>query len=137
MSRNNLQLYYHLVFVTKYRERLIHEEIENMLYAFLWNKVEALNEQPLMINGMPDHVHLLLKMTATQNISKLVKDLKGSTSRFMNNAMENQGQSFEWSRGYGAFTVSKKDVDMIANYIKNQKSHHQKGTIDVALEDVS
>jgi REP element-mobilizing transposase RayT len=103
----------------------------------LWNKVEELKEQPLMINGMPDHVHLLLKMAATQNISKLVKDLKGSSSRFMNNAIENQGQSFEWSRGYGAFTVSKKDVDLIANYIKNQKTHHQKGNIDVAFEDVS
>jgi REP element-mobilizing transposase RayT len=71
MSRNNLQLYFHLVFVTKYRERLIHEEIENMLYAFFWNKMEALNEQPLMINGMPNNIHVLLKMAATQNISNL------------------------------------------------------------------
>jgi REP element-mobilizing transposase RayT len=125
------------VFVTKHREPLICEDLERKLHAFLWNKVEELKEQPLMINGMPDQIHVLLKMSPTQNISKLVKDLKGSSSRFMKNAKESQGQCFEWSRGYGAFTVSKKDVDMIAGYIKNHKSHHQKGTIDVAFEDVS
>jgi hypothetical protein len=55
----------------------------------------------------------------------------------MNNAMENQGQSFEWSREYGAFPVSKKDVDVIADDIKKQKTHHQKGNIDVAFKEVS
>lgn len=107
--------------------------MENGLYNFLWNKVEALNQIPLAINGMPDHVHVLLKMNAKDNIAKLVKDLKGSSSIFMKD-MSNQ---FKWSRGYGAFTVSKKDVDMIANYIKNQKSHHQKGSIDIDLEEMS
>ncbi len=113
---------------------MIHLSFESKLHVFLWNKVKELKEEPLMINGMPDHLHILLKMSSTQNVAKLVKDLKGSSSRFMNDLLK---QDFEWSRGYGAFTVSKKDMDMIANYIKNQKEHHNKGTVDEELDDFS
>ncbi|MFB0902810.1 MAG: hypothetical protein QMB11_00350 [Nonlabens sp.] len=46
-----------------------------------------------------------------------------------------QSDFFEWSRGYGAFTVIKKDVSLIAKYIRNQKTHHDKGTVNPELEN--
>jgi len=135
MSRNNLQLYVHLVFVTKYRDFLIVDRCESQFHAFLWKKSEELKVIPLMINGMQDHVHILLKIPATLTVSFIVKQLKGTSSRFMNELSGNQG-IFEWSRGYGAFTLSKKDVDMIANYIKNQKQHHKIGSLNFEFEDL-
>ena len=133
MSRNNLQLYVHLVFVTKYRDHLINDRVENQLHQFLWNKSVELNITPLMINGMQDHIHLLLKIPATITIASVVKNLKAPSSRYINEITKTD--YFEWSRGYGAFTVSKKDVNLIAQYIKNQKDHHQKGTVNVDLEN--
>jgi putative transposase len=46
-----------------------------------------------------------------------------------------QSDFFEWSRGYGTFTVSKKDASFIAEYIRNQKTHHDKGTVNPELEN--
>ncbi len=133
MSRNNLQLYLHLVFVTKHRDYMIMDRIESQLHSFLWKKAEELDTIPLMINGMPDHLHILLKIPAKVTVSYIAQLLKGSSSRFMNDLSGNQ-QLFEWSRGYGAFTISKKDVDMIANYIKNQKQHHKTGELKQEFE---
>ncbi|WP_374002032.1 transposase [Nonlabens sp.] len=71
MSRNNLQLYIHLVFVTKYRDYLITDRFEKQLHQFLWNKSLELELTPLMINGMQDHIHLLLKITSTITMAYL------------------------------------------------------------------
>ncbi|OUS10439.1 hypothetical protein A9Q93_12860 [Nonlabens dokdonensis] len=135
MSRNNLQLYIHLVFITKHRDFMIMENVELKLHKFLREKMEELEIIPLMINGMPDHLHILLKMPAKITVSYIAQQLKGTSSRFMNELSGNQG-IFEWSRGYGAFTVSKKDVTMISNYIKNQKEHHKSGTLNQDFEQV-
>jgi putative transposase len=133
MSRNNLQLYIHLVFVTKYRDYLITDRFEKQLHQFLWNKSLELELTPLMINEMQDHIHLLLKITSTITMASVVKNLKAPSSRFLNELT--QSDFFEWSRGYGAFTVSKKDVSFIAEYIRNQKTHHDKGTVNPELEN--
>jgi REP element-mobilizing transposase RayT len=133
MSRNNLQLYIHLVFATKYRDHLITDKVEIQLHQFLWNKFLELKLIPLVINGMQDHVHLLLKIPAIISISSVSKNLKAPSSRFLIEIT--QCDFFECSRGYTAFTVSKKDVNYISTYIKNQKEYHQKGTVDMELQD--
>jgi putative transposase len=133
MSRNNLQLYVHLVFVTKNRDFMILPKLEKPLHTFLWSKAEELEVIPLQINGMQDHLHVLLKITGTVTVSYISQQLKGTSSRFMNETTRNN-EFFEWSRGYGAFTVSKKDVDLISNYIKNQKEHHQRGDLKIEFE---
>ncbi len=88
-----------------------------------------------MINGMPDHVHILTKLSGTITISYIAQQLKGASSRFMNELTGNN-DLFDWSRGYGAFTVSKKDVDVVANYIKRQKEHHKNDSLNKDWEDL-
>lgn len=136
MSRNNLQIYIHFVFTTKYREPSINRTLEKQLHLYLWLKATELEVIPLMINGMDDHVHILLKFSSLLTVAQVVKLLKGTSSRLMNELTNNQNQ-FQWSRGYGAFSVSPRDVSMIADYIKNQKEHQIKGTTRPELEDVS
>ncbi|AGC77180.1 putative transposase [Nonlabens dokdonensis] len=132
MSRNNLQLYIHLFFVTKYRDYLITDRVESKLHQFLWNKSLELGLTPLMINGIQDHVHLLIKIPSTITVAAVVKKLKAPNSRFLNELT--QSNYFEWSRGYEAFTVSKIDISFIAEYIRNQKMHHSNGTVNSELE---
>ena len=133
MSRNFHQLHLHLVFVTKHRDHLINNQLEKPLYKHLWTKAQELELIPIAINGTKDHLHLLIGITTTLSVASIVKNLKDSSSRFANELMGNQ-DLFAWSRGYGAFTVSKKDIPMITRYIRNQKDHHKNGNVKSDLE---
>jgi putative transposase len=124
MSKNNLQVYLHIVFTTKNRNPLISEKIEAKLFPFIWAIITDNSCTAIMINGMPDHVHVLLKIDSKISIANLVKYIKGKSSRFLNENFTFSG-GFEWQRGYGVFSVSAQDVDKVAMYIKNQKMHHK------------
>jgi REP element-mobilizing transposase RayT len=74
---------------------------------------------------MPDHVHIFIGMRPTQSISDLMQDIKGSSSKWINEKKFLKVK-FEWQEGYGAFSYSKSQVDNVINYIKNQEQHHKK-----------
>jgi REP element-mobilizing transposase RayT len=78
----------------------------------------------MIINGMPDHIHLLLGIKPTIALSDLIRDIKANSSRFVNEQRWVQGR-FEWQHGFGAFTCNPAELDTIINYIKNQEEHHK------------
>lgn len=87
----------------------------------------------LAINGIPDHVHLVVKLKSTIAISLLVKQAKGVSSKFINEQLIKNG-NFRWRGGFGAFTISRWDLQMVINYVNKQKSHHQEGSYKNELE---
>ncbi|PZX40761.1 REP element-mobilizing transposase RayT [Nonlabens dokdonensis] len=133
MSKNNLQIYLHIIFSTKSRNHFISDTIEKKLYPFIWSVIQDNDCVPITINGMPDHVHVLLKMDSKVSLSDLMRFIKGKSSRFLS---ENYTflDGFEWQRGYGAFSVSPKNVDKVIGYIKNQKQHHREDSTIEELE---
>ena len=74
---------------------------------------------------MPDHLHIFIGMRPTQSISDLLQDIKGSSSKWINEKKFLKVK-FEWQEGYGAFSYSKSHVDNVISYIQNQESHHKK-----------
>jgi len=78
----------------------------------------------MIINGMPNHVHLLIGTKPTCNLSDLVRDIKANSSKWINEKQFVNGK-FEWQTGFGAFTVSQSAVNNVLEYIKNQEKHHQ------------
>jgi REP element-mobilizing transposase RayT len=89
----------------------------------------------LAINGMPDHVHILIKLNMTVSIAEIIKRAKGTSSRLINqHALIDD--HFQWGRGYGAFSVSRWDTDKIIKYIRCQKEHHQGGYLIEELESL-
>ena len=76
---------------------------------------------------MPDHVHVLFGMRPTQSLSDLMQDIKGDSSRWINENRFVAGK-FSWQEGYGGFSYSKSQVSAVANYIENQKIHHKRAT---------
>ena len=78
----------------------------------------------MIINGMPDHIHLLLSIKPAIALSDLIRDIKANSSRFINEQRWVQGR-FEWQHGFGAFTCNPAELDTIINYIKNQEEHHK------------
>ncbi len=79
----------------------------------------------MIINGVPDHVHILLGLHPSVSISNLAMEVKKSTSKFINmNKLTRL--KFDWQDGYGAFSYSRNDVESVYNYIANQKEHHKR-----------
>jgi putative transposase len=118
------QNFYHLVFSTKLRASLITPELESRLFPFIGGIVRDLRCQLLAINGMPDHVHLLIRYRADLSHSDLVRHIKGRSSKWINETAASSGR-FSWQEGYGGFTVSKSVVPEVEAYIARQKDHHQ------------
>ena len=123
MRTNKIELYVHLVWATWDRQPLITPEIERDLYRSIGDIAHSLGCRVLAINGMPDHVHVLLRIASTLPVSKLVQQLKGSSSHFANDQLH-LPYKFKWMGFYGAFTVSRWDVRRIMAYINGQKEHH-------------
>ena len=76
---------------------------------------------------MSDHIHMLVGLRPIQAVSDLMQDIKGSSSKWINEQRFTQGR-FSWQEGYGAFSYSKSQLDAVINYIRNQETHHQKKT---------
>ena len=139
INRNNpmpskyIQLYVHLVWSTWNRSPLITGSIENQLYASIAKKCRDLDCESIAIGGTEDHIHLLVNMHPNVSISQLVKEIKGSSSHLINHKLA-PNEFFKWQGGYGAFTVSKDDLQKVRGYIKNQKKHHQEGGLVQAWE---
>ena len=123
MRRNKLRLYLHLVWATWDRLPLITPEIERPLYRCLQKEAQDKDCTVLALNGVADHVHLVVSFPTTITIAELVKQVKGVSSRFVNDQLS-PGTKFKWQGFYSAFTVSRWDVNRIVTYVKRQKEHH-------------
>ncbi|MBI5372220.1 MAG: IS200/IS605 family transposase [Sphingobacteriales bacterium] len=119
------QIYYHIVFGTKFREPAIREDREESLYKYLWGIVNKKQCRLYQVNSMPDHIHLLTDLHPSVSLSNFIKDIKVSSS-FWLKASGNFPLFKGWQDGYGAFTCGDRDRDNIIAYIRNQKVHHKK-----------
>ncbi len=124
MGRHALRIYLHIVWATWDRLPLITPDVERRLHRVIAGEAIKLGCTIIAINGMPDHVHLLVKFPATLSVAQLMKQVKGVSSYFANHVLQ-LSERFKWQRHYGVFAVSRWDLDKIINYIKKQKRHHQ------------
>lgn len=121
------QLYTQLVFAPKYRERLLTKEIRSEVFSYISGIITNRKHKSIIINGMPDHIHILIGLNPNDSISDLVGAIKKNSSVFINKKGLLMGK-FHWQDGYGAFSYGKSQLDKIYNYIKNQGSHHKERT---------
>ena len=97
------------------------------MYKYITGIVQNNKHKMLCINGMPDHVHMLVGFHTTQSIADFMQDVKANSSKWINEKKLTKSR-FEWQSGYGAFSYSKSQVPDVIAYIQNQKTHHQKKT---------
>jgi putative transposase len=124
MPHSFYKIWIHAIWSTKNREMLIHPKIEHTLHQFIKEQFKEQGCPVSIINGMPDHIHCLFLMNYNRSISDIIKQIKGSSSHFIN---QNNFLPFKfsWQTGYAAFSVSESGVESVYKYIKNQKTHHQ------------
>ena len=119
--------YWHCVFSTKERRRLITPELRERLWPYLGGIARQNKITPVEIGGVEDHVHLLLSLPSTMAISKAMQLLKGGSSKWVHDTFP-EHSLFAWQEKYGAFSVSVSRLDTIAAYIQGQEAHHQTET---------
>ena len=127
MANTYTQIHLQFVFVVKFRKALIDKSFKEELYQYITGIVQSYGHKMLAINGVEDHVHVFIGMRPTQSISDLMQDIKGSSSKWINEKKFLKVK-FEWQEGYGAFSYSKSHVQNVINYVKNQEKHHAKQT---------
>ena len=119
------QIYIQVVFAVKGRESLISESWEEEIYKYISGIVKNKGQKMLAINGMPDHIHLLIGMKPSCCLSDLVREIKKSSNEFITEKKFTRFK-FNWPEGYGAFSYSHSALDNVISYINNQKEHHQR-----------
>jgi len=125
MSHSYVKIWIHAIWTCHKRRKLIEPKIEKDVYHFISEQFREQNCFLKVINGMPDHVHCLFMLNKQRSISEIIKQIKGSSSHFINknNLIE---EKFAWQTGYAAFSISESGVDNVFKYIKNQKKHHSR-----------
>ncbi len=127
MSNTYTQIHIHAVFAVQNRISLISKLWEERLYQYITGIIQHKNHKLLAINGTPDHVHILFGMRPSQSLSDLMQDIKGDSSRWINENRFVNGK-FSWQEGFGGFSYSKSQISAVANYIENQEEHHKTKT---------
>jgi putative transposase len=122
MSHTYTQNTVHLVFSTKDRRKLIPKEFKSRLCSYLAGICKQDGVFVHAIDGMEDHVHLLIQIPATLAIAKCVNTLKSNSSKWAND----EGFPLAWQNGYAAFSASASNILTVVRYIRNQESHHKK-----------
>jgi len=127
MSGTFSQIYIQIVFAVKGRENLISNNWKDELHKYIAGIIKGKNQKPIIVNGMPDHIHAFIGLKPSMAISDIVRDIKNNSSNFINEHKFVRGK-FSWQEGYGAFSYSHSQVNSVYNYILNQEKHHKKKT---------
>ena len=127
MANTYTQLYFHIVFAVKGRSNYISEQWKDELYKYISGIIANKDQKLMIVNGVPNHIHLLIGTKPNCNLSDLIRDIKANSSKWINEKKFTNFH-FEWQTGFGAFTVSQSVVPNVIEYIKNQEEHHRKKT---------
>jgi len=119
------QLYIHHVSAVKHRQGLILPEFEEELYKYIIGIIKKLDQFPIRVNGMPDHIHIAARLKPSIAPSEFVRKVKANSSKWIN-ANSFLDSQFAWQKGGATFSISHTHLGALDTYIKNQKLHHSK-----------
>ena len=123
MPHTSGKILLHFIFSTAGRRPLISPEFRDDLFAYLGGIVREMNGTALIINGVVDHVHMLVRVRPVHSAAEIVRVVKANSSRWVR---ETHSPRFGWQTGYGVFSVSESSVTAVTAYIAGQHEHHKK-----------
>ena len=127
MANTYSQMYVQVVIVVKFREALIQKTWKEELCKYITGIVTNKGQKMLRVNGVENHIHMLLNIQPNITLSDLMRDVKANSTKWIND----QGfckHSFRWQEGFGAFTYSISQLDNVIKYIDMQEEHHKTKT---------
>lgn len=127
MANTYTQIYIHYVFAVKHRKKLIDPSWKNELYKYIGGVINNKKCKPIAVGGTSDHIHILVGMIPSISLSDFVRDVKRSSSLWINNHFS-LCHTFEWQNGFGAFSYNQSHIQKVIKYIENQEEHHKTET---------
>src|SRR5512133_3335353 len=118
------QIYIQLVFAVKNRETALRKEIRPLVFEYMSGILTNQKHKSIIINGLTNHVHILLGLNPSISVSDTVHEVKRSSTLFINRERLCFGK-FSWQEGYGAFSYNRSQISDIHKYIENQEEHHK------------
>ena len=128
------RLFYHIVWTTEDRYSWITANIEDFAYRVLTSNCEEKGGQVFAINGMPDHIHVVVSIPPSISVASFVRDIKEASSSAICTEFD---MPFAWQQGYGVFSVSERTLKGAIEYVLRQKEYHRKGIINARLERIA
>jgi len=125
MANTFSQIYIQTVFAIENRQSLITPAFKEDLYKYITGIVRNQGQKLIAINGVEDHVHLLIGLKPVMALADLVRDIKSDSTIYVNEKRFVKGR-FNWQEGYGAFSYGHSQLNRIIRYIQNQEAHHKK-----------
>ena len=136
MSRNYYaEINLHLVWHTKESKPLLTPDVEQFTHHYLRGRLcNTPGAYVHEIGGTENHVHVAVSVVPTILISELVGRLKGSSAHETNRQLSRGRKLLVWQDGYGVVSFGTKDLEWVKAYIRDQKQHHARGTVQERLE---
>lgn len=127
MPKTYNSIWVHVVFSTKDRVPYLNWNIRSEVCEWIKKESEKRGIRVDVVNGVKDHLHVLVKLKTTQNVAEVVSYIKGGSSKWLNDTYSWE-KGFAWQQGYGVFSVSQNDIEEVRGYIYNQEAHHKTKT---------
>jgi putative transposase len=133
MPQSYSSIWIHLIWSTKNREPILTQPLRNEVYRVI-NEIATNHEIYLdCINGVEDHVHLLVRLRTDQCVSDIVKTIKGNS---WEEFKHNEANYVSWQDGFAAFSVSANNLKRVRSYIYNQEEHHKGKSFADELKEI-
>lgn len=125
MANTFSQIYVQTVFAVTERSCVIKPSFREEVHKYITGIVTHQGQKLIVINSMPDHLHMLIGLRPSMALADLVREIKSDSTNFINENRWVHGR-FSWQEGYGAFSYGHSQLDMIIRYIQNQEQHHHR-----------
>jgi len=130
------EAFHHFVWATRKREAFVTSEMERFLYCYIRQRCSDLRVTIYALNGMSDHVHLVVSLPAVLSPAKFMNEIKGASAHFINHLPEVPSimDCLYWQEGYGWLTFDLERLSRAVKYVDHQKEHHAVGSLSRKME---
>ncbi|MCU0413087.1 MAG: transposase [Ignavibacteriaceae bacterium] len=125
MANTYTQIYIQIVIVVKGRHCLIPDLKKETFYKYITGIIQNKKHKLISINGISNHIHVLIGLNPSESLSDLVKEVKRCSTNFINEQKWLRVK-FNWQEGFGAFSYSRSQLDRVIDYFRNQELHHKR-----------
>ena len=125
MAHTFSQVYLQFVFSVKNRSCFLKTK-DTELHKYIAGIIKFLKSKPIIINNMPDHIHIFLSKHPSISEAELAQKIKNNSSRWLKSHLKNP--NFAWQTGYGVFSYGQSQTNNVFQYIQNQQIRHKSQT---------
>lgn len=126
-------LYAHVIWSVRGREALLSKAVRRVLFVHMPRESAEKGIRIVAIDGSDDHVHCLLQLMPSQNLSQVVKSIRSSSMAWLNETRL-LNVEFAWEEDYYAYSVSPSGVKQVIEFIGKQEEYHKTKGLDSELE---